>query len=262
MQSKYKKLQTILAQHASVAVAYSGGVDSTFLLHTACAVLGPGKVTALHAKSPLLARQEAGRVSVVIETLGCQAAYFQVDPFIWPQFVANPPNRCYLCKKRIYQTILRSRILSGGAVLLDGTNHDDLQESRPGHAAIAELRVQTPLAAAGLTKKEIRRLSREHGLSTWNSYSASCFATRIAHGEPITPGKILFVASCESFLATLGFNGVRVRLSGQVATLEVVRDDLDRVQEKDVISMISNEFMRLGAGRVQVNPCGRPPLDL
>lgn len=255
---KYRKLQGILVRHEKLAVAFSGGVDSSFLLHAACATLGASSVHAFHASSELLPPLETERVQSAVQELGCFFRPIRVNPFNWPEFVANGPDRCYLCKKKIYQGFLADPIFPEGAVLSDGTNHDDLGQDRPGLKAVAELRVQTPLAAVGFSKKEIRLLSREFALPTWDTPASSCLATRIAQGEPVTREKISLVAQCEALLREAGFMGVRVRFSEESATIAVLRKDLLRVQEKHVFSSIKNEFSFLGVTRVVIDPHGRP----
>lgn len=251
-------MQGILARHGKIAIAFSGGVDSSLLLHAACATLGASSVHAFHASSELLPPLETERVQSAVQELGCFFRAIRVNPFIWPEFVANGPDRCYLCKKKIYQEFLADTIFAEGAVLADGTNHDDLGQDRPGLKAVAELKVQTPLAAVGLTKKEIRLLSREFALSTWDTPASSCLATRIAQGEPVTREKIFLVAQCEAILQKAGFRGVRVRFSEQSATIAVLRKDLPGVQEKHVFSSIKSKLSLLGVPRVVIDPHGRP----
>ena len=262
MRDKQARLEAALLGCREVAVAFSGGVDSTFLLHAACAVLGPDRVHAFHAGSDLIPAGETRRVAAILESLGCRSRIFSLDPFLRPEFVANPPDRCYHCKKKVYEAFAAAAREAGIPFLLDGTNADDLLEDRPGLKVLTELQVQTPLAAVGLTKKEIRCLSRKALLPTWNAHSASCLATRIASGEPITREKIFLVARCEAHLAEQGFFGTRVRLAAGVATIEVVESDLGRIAENDVISMIQDMFFRLGLRGVQVSPQGRPRPDL
>jgi uncharacterized protein len=203
---------------------------------------------------------EAARVERLVQERECFLHPFEIDPFMWPEFVANGSDRCYLCKKKIYQTFLTDLIFTQGVMLCDGTNRDDLGQDRPGLRAVSELKVQTPLADAGFTKKEIRLLSREFGLSTWDAHASSCLATRIAQRERITREKILLVSRCESLLQKMGFFGVRVRLSQQTATIAVLRKDLPEMQKKDVFSAIKSNFLSLGLHRVVIDPQGRPDL--
>lgn len=257
LSQKYGKLQKILSRHKQVAIAFSGGVDSSFLLYAACAAIGSSAVHAFHAKSELLPPTEAGRVERTVNERGCRFHPVEIDPLGWPEFVANAPDRCYLCKKNIYQTFLTDHSFPTGALLFDGTNRDDLGQERPGLQAVAELRVQTPLADIGFTKQEIRLLSRDFALSTWNVHASSCLATRIAHNEPITREKIVLVSRCEALLQEHGFMGVRVRLSQKTASIAVQQKDLLAVQKKHVFSAINDGFMSLGVSKVIVDSQGR-----
>lgn len=257
LSGKYRELQKIFSQHNKVAVAFSGGVDSSFLLHAACAILGPESVHAFHARSELLSSVETERVERVIQEHGCCFHPIEITPFRWPEFVANGSDRCYHCKKKIYQTFLADPFFAKGAVLFDGTNHDDLGQDRPGLMAVSELKVQTPLADLGFTKEEIRLLSREFSLSTWDAYASSCLATRIAKGEPVTREKILLVSRCEALLRKRGFMGVRVRLSGESATVVVLQKDLSEIQNKNVFSIIKNVFLSMGLCKVVIDQQGR-----
>ena len=255
---KYWQLQQVFSQHREVAIAFSGGVDSSFLLHTACEILGPPSVHAFHATSELLPPLEAERVERAIRGRGCCFHPTEINPFGWPEFLVNGPDRCYHCKKKIYQTFLADQFFAKGAVLFDGTNRDDLGQDRPGLLAVSELNVQTPLADVGLTKKEIRLLSREFSLSTWDAHASSCLATRIAQREPITREKILLVSRCEALLCERGFMGVRVRLSEETAAIAVLQKDLGELQKKHVFSAIKDCFMSLGLRGVVLDLQGRP----
>ena len=254
---KYRQLQQVFSRHREVAIAFSGGVDSSFLLYAACATLGPSSVHAFHASSELLPPLETARVERAVHECGCFFHPTEIKPFSWPEFLANGPDRCYHCKKKIYQTFLADQFFAQGAVLFDGTNHDDLAQDRPGLRAVSELDVQTPLADIGFTKKEIRLLSREFSLSTWNAHASSCLATRIARWEPIAREKILLVSRCEKLLQKLGFKGVRVRLSGETATIAVLQKDLRELQKKRVFTAVKNEFMSFGLRGVVLDPQGR-----
>ena len=254
---KYRQLQHVFSQHRQVAIAFSGGVDSSFLLYAACATLGPSQVHAFHAESELLPPLEAERVECAIRERGCCFHPIEIKPLSWPEFVANGSGRCYFCKKKIYQTFLTDGSFPEGALLFDGTNRDDLGQDRPGLMAVSELNVQTPLADVGLTKKEIRLLSRKFSLSTWDIPASSCLATRIAPQELITREKILLVSQCEALLQKTGFMGVRVRFSAGIATIAVLQKDLPELQKKHVFSAIKDDFMSLGLRGVVLDLQGR-----
>lgn len=255
---KYRQLQQAFLQHKEVAIAFSGGVDSSFLLYAACATLGRSAVHAFHAMSELQPPMEIARVDLAIQEWGCFFHPIEIKPFSWHKFVANGPDRCYHCKKKIYQTFLADPSFPVEAVLFDGTNHDDLGQDRPGLRAVAELQVQTPLAGVGFTKKEIRALSKEFSLSSWDAYSSSCLATRIAQGEPLTREKILLAAKGEALLQKIGFMGVRVCLSKETATIAVLQKDLPELQKKCVFSAIKDDLMSLGLRGVVLDLQGRP----
>lgn len=254
---KYRELQKIFLQYKKVAVAFSGGVDSSFLLHAACATLDCSSVHAFHAKSELQPSGETAQVDRAIQECGCFFHPIEIKPFSWPEFVANDSERCYHCKKKIYQAFLADPSFPLGAVLLDGTNHDDLGQDRPGLRAVSELKVQTPLAEVGLLKKEIRLLCREMHLSIWDAYASSCLATRIAPQEPLTREKIVLVSQCEALLREAGFMGGRVRISQEAATIVVQQKDLWRMQKKNVFSAIKYDFMLLGLREVMIDQHGR-----
>ncbi|MFH1021605.1 MAG: ATP-dependent sacrificial sulfur transferase LarE [Pseudomonadota bacterium] len=258
--SKYRELQKVFSQNKEVAVAFSGGVDSSFLLYAACATLGPSAVHAFHAKSELLPPLEAERVERTVKECGCCFHPIEIKPLSWPEFVANGADRCYLCKKKIYQTFFSDLSFPKGALLFDGTNRDDLGLDRPGLLAVSELKIQTPLADVGFTKKEIRMLSREFALSTWDAYASSCLATRIAQDEPLTREKIVLVSQCEALLKGIGFMGVRVRLSGETATIVVQQNDLSELQKKHVFSVVNDGFKLLGLRKIVIDPQGRSDL--
>ncbi|MFZ5774342.1 MAG: TIGR00268 family protein [Thermodesulfobacteriota bacterium] len=233
MNCKYRALRHLLRAQRRVAVAFSGGADSALLLKVACAVLGLARVTAFHAASSLLPAGETDLAVATARRFGCRFQAVHLQPLRWRAFVANPPDRCYHCKKKIYQHLLAHPAL-GGAVLLDGTNADDLSAHRPGLRAIAELGVLSPLAVVGLSKQEIRQLGRRISVPVWNAPSSSCLATRIATHEPISLKKIQLVQHCEDVLRGLGFVGTRVRLAGNDATIGILATDFDMLNNRDI----------------------------
>lgn len=222
-----------------MAVACSGGADSTFLLRAACDSLGRANVLAVLVRSALIPANELARAQAVIGAMGCPSLFLDWDPFVCPEVVSNPPDRCYHCKKRIYSLMRAGIDPYEITVLLDGTNLDDLDEYRPGLQAIRELDVAMPLVEAGLTKSAVRRLSRQAGLSTWNRPSASCLATRIPCGTTISAELIKLIAQCEEHLLQFGYAGCRVRMVHGKAHIELAAGDLARfVSSPDRLSTI------------------------
>ena len=202
---KKKNLEEIIGRESRVAVACSGGVDSTLLLKVTHDALGHENTIAVFADTPLLPPGESESVREVVDLIGSRLLTVSLNPLSWPEFTANPLERCYLCKKKIYLIFLEKLAEINFKVLMDGTNLEDLSDFRPGLKALDELKIKKPLAEAGLKKNEIRQLSKDLKLPTWNKYSASCLATRIAVDQQISQEKLRLVRNYENVLEDFGF---------------------------------------------------------
>ncbi|MBU0729591.1 MAG: ATP-dependent sacrificial sulfur transferase LarE [Proteobacteria bacterium] len=224
----YEKLKEKIEQYGRVAVAFSGGVDSTLVLATAVEVLGRENVLGLYARTPLLPREESGQIKETADKVGAKLLIHKIDPYAWPEFISNPPDRCYLCKRKIYSLFIETCTDQGIPFLLDGTNVDDLQEDRPGLKAIQELGIKTPLAETSFTKQQVRRVSRQLALPTWDRPSSSCLATRIASGLEITRDRVAVVAEAEQFLHNLGYHGCRAKYLDKNVSIELSAGDIQR----------------------------------
>ena len=254
---KKKELEAIIGRETRVGVACSGGVDSTLLLKVAHDVLGRENTVALFADTPMLPPGESETVREIVSRVGSPLLVVSLDPLAWPEFTANPRERCYLCKKKIYQTFQEKLAETGFQVLMDGTNQDDLGDFRPGLKALDELMIKTPLADAGLTKRDIRQLSRELGLPNWDKHSSSCLATRIATDQIITREKLDLVRRCEDVLHEFNFTGCRVRISGDSATVELLEEDIERFAQGAIRLTVIKKFNDIGIEMVSLNMNGR-----
>ncbi|MBC7216709.1 MAG: ATP-dependent sacrificial sulfur transferase LarE [Candidatus Caldatribacterium sp.] len=252
VREKLSVLERILESLGHALVAYSGGVDSTFLLFVARRILGENARGVL-IDTPLLPPPKKEEALKTSRVLGFPVEVFPVDIFEDQNVVANGPERCYFCKRYLFSKLLAR---AGKAVLCDGTNAEDLGELRPGLRAKEELGVRSPLAEAGLTKREIRELSREFGLPTWDKPSYSCLATRIPQGTRLTQDLLDRIGRLEHFLEGLGFSGFRVRHHGSIARLEFEEKDFSLLLEPEKRRRILEEFQKAGYRFVTLDLAG------
>lgn len=242
-EEKEKKLAALLEKCMPLAVAFSGGVDSTYLLHEAVKA-GKEKVTALIMKTPSVPERELDEAVTFCKSRGISFFVLPADPFSAAGFRENGRDRCYICKHFLFSALLEKAKEEGIPFVADGTNADDRKEFRPGLRALKELDIRSPLAEAGLTKKEIRELSEKEGLPTWNKPSFSCLATRFPYGEELTVEKLRRTEAAENLLAELGFTQRRVRVHGNLARIEVLPAEIPLLLERR--DMISSRLEELG----------------
>ncbi len=261
--TKLESLKIYLRELKSVAVAFSGGVDSTFLLAVAHEVLGD-KVLALTAASKFIPKRELDAAIKFCAENNIRQKIFEADVLNFDGVKDNPVDRCYLCKLELFKNFLR---IAEDKILVEGSNLDDAGDYRPGMKAIAELKIKSPLREVGLYKAEIRELSKEMNLPTWAKPSMACLASRFVYGEELTEQKLSMVEAAEEFLLSAGFKQLRVRVHGKIARIEVLPEDFSHVikMHEEISTRLKNlgfDYVTLDLQGYRVGSMNEPHFDI
>ncbi|MEN1759545.1 ATP-dependent sacrificial sulfur transferase LarE [Anoxynatronum sibiricum] len=251
-QEKLIHLKKLIQDMERVVIAFSGGVDSTFLLKIAWDILGEG-VTAVTATSSTYPERELKEAVQFARQLGCTHEIISSEELEIEGFAQNPTNRCYYCKHELFSKLGRVAERTGAAYVLDGSNLDDLKDFRPGMHAAKELGVVSPLKEAALTKEDIRQLSKQLGLPTWNKPAFACLSSRFPYGEVITVEKLKMVEEAEQFLLDLGFCQLRVRIHESMARIEVAPEERARFFDMVLMNQVDDKLKKIGFSYVTLD---------
>ncbi|MGH7846566.1 MAG: ATP-dependent sacrificial sulfur transferase LarE [Candidatus Binatia bacterium] len=252
MEMKLQKLEAILHATDGVLVAFSGGVDSTFLLKVAHMELGP-RALAVTAASATAAPGELEAAEELAKLIGCQHIVIPSHELDNPAFSKNPVNRCYFCKDELYRICAEAAVKMGVPVIVDGTNLDDLKDHRPGLKAAKEWGIRHPLVEAGLTKQDIRRYSRELDLPSWDKPAIACLSSRFPYGIEINAARLAKISACEQFLKELGFKQFRVRFHEDLVRIEVASEEMSGFYDAKTRAAVIRKFKEIGFSFVSLD---------
>ena len=253
LSAKHGQLKKVFEAMGKVLVAFSGGVDSSLLLKVATDAIGRENVLAVTALSPLYPERELAAAKSMAGTLGVRHLLIESNELEIEGFSANPPNRCYYCKKELFEKLLDLAKGEGIRFIVEGSTLDDEKDHRPGRAAVRELGVRSPLQDALLTKEDVRKLSRGLGLPTWDKPSFACLASRFPYGEEITPDSLKKVDEAEEFLFSLGFKQVRVRHYQKLARIEILKEEMGRLIDPELRERVVSRLKKIGYAYVTLD---------
>lgn len=256
LRAKATKILSGLESRKKVMVAFSGGIDSTLVTYLAKLALNENAI-AVTADSPSLPQSELQETKTLAAQMGVKHLIIRTEELSDPNYVSNPSNRCYFCKKELGEKLTRLAESMGGYVLLDGTNAEDLKGHRPGAAALSERGILRPLAEAGMSKDEVRELSRYLGLPNFNKPSMPCLSSRVQYGEIITPERLRRIERAEDLIHSLvSVKDLRVRDHGNLARIEVGKDERELLFNKELFDRIANSLRQLGFTYVTLDMLG------
>jgi len=246
VEEKFARLKEIFLSMGRVVVAYSGGVDSTLLLRAAKESLGEAHVVAVTALSPLYPDRELAGAKRMAQEMGVKHILIESNELEIDGFSKNPSNRCYFCKKELFEEMQNLARKEAISFVVEGSTLDDEKDHRPGRRAIQELGIRSPLQEARFTKEDVRELSKTLGLPTWDKPSFACLASRFPYGEEITPEGLRMVDEAEDFLFSLGFKQVRVRHYQSLARIEVYPEEMSRLMNGSLREKVVNRLKKIG----------------